>query len=108
MRLTSDEIAGIIKGISANLQGHSAELRLFGSRVDDAGRGGDIDLLLILAPDIKSHFIANKHYVLVDIKTEIGEQRIDLKIATEDEIQSDPFLKAIYPASILINNFCRP
>ena len=103
MRLTSKEIEGIIKGISIHLQDCPAELRLFGSRTDDAKRGGDIDLLLIVAPSIKSDVTENKHYLLADIKTEIGEQKIDLKIATADDIKQDPFLKVIYPNSILIH-----
>ncbi|WCT74210.1 hypothetical protein PQ455_02980 [Sphingomonas naphthae] len=43
MRLTEQEIAAI-KGAAAEAFGPDAVVRLFGSRVDDALRGGDIDL----------------------------------------------------------------
>ena len=43
MRLTPDEIAAI-KDSAREAFGESAIVRLFGSRVDDGERGGDIDL----------------------------------------------------------------
>lgn len=43
MRLTADEVAAI-KAAAVQAFGETAVVRLFGSRVDDAERGGDIDL----------------------------------------------------------------
>lgn len=43
MRLTSDEVDAI-KAAAAKAFGSDTVVRLFGSRVDDARRGGDIDL----------------------------------------------------------------
>lgn len=43
MRLTADEIAGI-KAATREALGENAVVRLFGSRVDDRLRGGDVDL----------------------------------------------------------------
>lgn len=45
MRLTKAQIEQI-KILAAEQFGPEAELHLFGSRVDDAGRGGDVDLLV--------------------------------------------------------------
>ena len=45
VRLTADEVQAI-KAAAAEAFGASAVVRLFGSRVDDTKRGGDIDLLI--------------------------------------------------------------
>ena len=45
MRLTDAEVAAI-KAPAAMAFGETAVVRLFGSRVDDSLRGGDIDLLV--------------------------------------------------------------
>lgn len=45
MRLSADQIATIRRAV-AELVGPGAEIILFGSRVDDQARGGDIDLLI--------------------------------------------------------------
>lgn len=47
MRLSALHIEHL-KRLAAEEAGPQARLRLFGSRLDDAGRGGDVDLLLEL------------------------------------------------------------
>lgn len=47
MRLDSQHIAAI-KRLAVEQFGAGARVRLFGSRVDDAARGGDVDLLVEL------------------------------------------------------------
>ena len=46
MRLTPPQIDAIIQTVS-RLTGGTAEVFLFGSRLDDRARGGDIDLLIL-------------------------------------------------------------
>lgn len=83
-----------------------AELRLFGSRVDDNAKGGDIDLLLIVKDeDTRARILFNKSEILTDIKTLIGEQKIDLIITTEQGIHDSAFLTSIYPDSKLLKVF---
>ncbi len=63
-----------------------AVVYLFGSRVDDAKKGGDIDLLVLseqLSRDDK-RAIKSRLYEL------IGEQKIDLLLAADDV---DPFVR---------------
>lgn len=70
-------------------------VRLFGSRLDDAARGGDIDLLVelptALAPDAlvdrRNRFIARLYRAL-------GEQRIDVIVAAQDEPDERPVVHA--------------
>jgi hypothetical protein len=45
MRLTSDQILSIL-GTALRLSGEDAVVYLFGSRLDDWARGGDVDLLI--------------------------------------------------------------
>lgn len=55
------------------------EIRLFGSRVDDARRGGDIDLYI--DPDNREHLAEARILFLARLKRKIGEQKIDVVIA---------------------------
>ena len=47
MRLT-DEQSQVISQLARELIGERCSVRVFGSRLDDAARGGDVDLLLEL------------------------------------------------------------
>jgi len=76
MRLTSQEIEAI-KRITKNIFGKEASVSLFGSRVDDMKKGGDIDLL-IKCPDKNKYTIENKVRFLAELKQEIGDQKIDV------------------------------
>jgi predicted nucleotidyltransferase len=50
MRLEPEQISGVIAAIHESL-GKNAEVWLFGSRVDDRAKGGDIDLYVEVADD---------------------------------------------------------
>lgn len=52
------------------------EIYLFGSRVDDTKKGGDIDLYLVV--ENKIDMFKNKLKFLAKIKRRIGEQKIDV------------------------------
>ena len=52
MRLTDQEVASI-KAAAREAFGETAVVRLFGSRVDDSLRGGDIDLHIELPEDAR-------------------------------------------------------
>jgi predicted nucleotidyltransferase len=84
MRLKDSEQAAIlsaVKGMDGN-----ASVYLFGSRVDDTKKGGDIDLLILsdcLTRD-------NKRTIKIKLNELLGEQKIDIVLASDD---SDPFVK---------------
>jgi len=84
MRLKDYEQAAIlstVKGLDEN-----ARVYLFGSRVDDAKKGGDIDLLVM-----SGHLTSNdKRAIKIKLYELLGEQKIDLVLAADD---SDPFVK---------------
>ena len=52
------------------------EIYLFGSRIDDNQKGGDIDLYLKLKD--KTNLFRKKLKFLAKIKKELGEQKIDI------------------------------
>ncbi len=106
MRLSKLEVEQIIKALTPFLRGQRAEIRLYGSRTNDDLKGGDIDLLLILDKSKSATMLlAKKHKILAQIKGLIGEQKIDLKIASKQELKKDPFLKLITPTSILLHRW---
>jgi len=52
------------------------EIYLFGSRVDDAKKGGDIDLYLVV--NNQDNLFLRKTKFLSRVKRELGEQKIDV------------------------------
>ncbi len=80
MRLTQYQITSI-KDVAANVFGSTAQVYLFGSRIDDERRGGDIDLYVEGAPENLELQSQSKLHFLVQLKQKIGEQRIDVLLA---------------------------
>ena len=62
--------------------GDNAAVYLFGSRVDDSKKGGDIDLFIRTAN--KDGLFEKKIRFLARLKRQIGEQKIDV-VFNEDE-----------------------
>ncbi|MBI9107247.1 MAG: nucleotidyltransferase domain-containing protein [Spirochaetales bacterium] len=58
------------------------KIYLFGSRVDDDEKGGDIDLFIETA-DL-DHLREKKIDFLVELKSRIGDQKIDLVISKDE------------------------
>ena len=85
MRLTKSEVLAIDAAAKAVLP-RGARVLLFGSRTDDARRGGDIDLLVepptpmdtSLAADLSTRLAARLYRL-------IGERRIDIVVAAASE-----------------------
>ena len=74
MRLNSETVQ-VLQKIFLQVFG-KGELYLFGSRVDDARRGGDIDLYLVA--DNRDRMGEKRIEFLAQVKRQIGDQRIDL------------------------------
>ncbi len=74
MRLTQKQV----KSIKTNFQSifHDGIIYLFGSRVDDSKKGGDIDLYI--STENKENISYKKIQFLAKLKREIGEQKIDI------------------------------
>lgn len=81
MRLTNSQLT-IIKQTVSHIFGVGALVYLFGSRVDDAKKGGDIDLYIV--PEIKDNLLEKKIQFLTALVMNLGDQKIDVIIAKND------------------------
>jgi predicted nucleotidyltransferase len=106
VRVRPEEIRGFVDAITPVLKGARARLFLFGSRVQDRLKGGDIDLLL-LAEDLDAERAvkSEKHRVLAAIHARTGEQKIDLRVSTPAAAKADPFLSTVLPSAILLHEW---
>lgn len=92
MRLSEKEQQVISSATAAFLADEPATLYLYGSRVHDDLKGGDIDIVLVpRSSAVAAHLRRNRHRLLSRLKQELGERRIDLSIAAESELQDEPF-----------------
>ena len=92
MRLTSQEIDTIKSSVLALDAG--AHVYLFGSRVDDAKRGGDIDLL------IESNILTKQDLRKVrrQFFERFGEQKMDLVL--DSGIDNQAFIHMVKPTAV--------
>lgn len=87
MRLTTHE-REVIRRLGLRHFGHPP--RLFGSRLDDGRRGGDIDLLI--SSDLPPGPAARRRLdLLVDLWLELGERKID--IVLDDGASATPIVE---------------
>jgi predicted nucleotidyltransferase len=77
MRLT-DQQRAIIRSTVADTFGAGTEVWLFGSRVDDNKRGGDIDLLIETGQSDLNAITRAEIAFLTKIQMKLGEQKIDV------------------------------
>lgn len=85
MRLTSREIQTILK-VARDIYGSGVEVYLFGSRIDDNKRGGDIDLLIRNFGSRKS--ILERIRMVARLKLILGDRKIDVIGDYEDNAVS--------------------
>lgn len=78
MRLTEHQKNTILNACQRYFE--NAECWLFGSRVDDQKRGGDIDLYIETKETDVNKLVAAKLAFLVLLNRELGEQKIDVVI----------------------------
>jgi uncharacterized protein len=76
MRLTQRQ-QSVITDVAAETFGPDAKVILFGSRVDDTKRGGDIDLLVECPHPIANAGLAAAR-MAARIQLRLGEQKIDI------------------------------
>ncbi len=98
MRLRDKDI-NAIKVVTKLVFGEYATIRLFGSRIDDQMKGGDIDLLIQCNPDIsRVEQYQRKISFLVQLKKIIGDQKIDVLI--DGGQQTNTIFQAVYKKGV--------
>jgi predicted nucleotidyltransferase len=80
MRLTEAQAAAI-RSAAADAFGPDAEVWLFGSRVDEAKRGGDIDLLIRLGGGALDRPFHRRVRFLTRLERVLGERKVDVVVA---------------------------
>jgi predicted nucleotidyltransferase len=80
MRIAADELEAIVSTIAAHDAGSA--IYIFGSRLDESKRGGDIDVL------ITSDLISRKTLLAIEdqLFRKIDEQRIDFVVTRKNEL----------------------
>ncbi len=77
MRLSNNESNVIKKAVIKNF-GSTAKVFLFGSKIDDTAKGGDIDLLIDAEDCSGTNQQMKKLQTMTDIQMKIGDQKIDI------------------------------
>ena len=93
MRLKTDEIAYIKNTISSF--DPQATVYLFGSRVNDQLKGGDIDILIFS----KIISLSIKRQIRIKPYDKLGEQKIDILIARDKQ---KPFIRLALQNSVVL------
>ncbi len=99
MRLTFEEVAAI-KAAAAETFGSSAVVRLFGSRVDDSLRGGDIDLH-VEADAIEDEWLARADFEDMLFR-KIEPRKVDLLITQRGGATPRGFERIAYRDGIIL------
>lgn len=101
MRLTQHQLDVIVESFKKLFSAHD-HLWLFGSRVDDAQFGGDIDLY-IETTETDASLVFNKKFKLsAMIQMKIGEQKIDVVINMLSSQKDKPIYQEARATGILL------
>ena len=98
MRLTPEQVA-IIKQAAVEVFGDGVSVKLFGSRLDDAVRGGDIDLLLE-SPDVIENRMDKMLTLTARLQLRLGDQPIDI-LVVDPSTPRKPYQHALATAVTL-------
>ncbi|WP_457594162.1 nucleotidyltransferase domain-containing protein [Hydrogenimonas sp.] len=83
MRLKEWEAAAIRECLRSTF-GEGAKVSLFGSRIDDTKRGGDIDLYVVVKP-LPEDWRQRRSRFWRCLQERLGEQKIDIVVARDPD-----------------------
>jgi len=82
MRLSITDIQGIRREVTSQL-GRDAEIVLFGSRIDDQARGGDVDLMITLDHVLGSN-AGTAAFLSARLERILNGRKVDVVLVTPD------------------------
>lgn len=99
MRISTEQ-AKSMADAARQIFGADARLRLFGSRLDDTARGGDVDLLLecdrpVLEPALLAARLAGK------VSRQMGGRRVDVVVSAPN-LRQTPLHRIAHSEGILL------
>ena len=100
MRLSQHQLAAI-RTTATEVFGEQADVWLFGSRVDDRKKGGDIDLLIRPSPQSTDKLFEKKIRLLAQLERQLGERKID--VVTEAPNDDRPIVAIAHATGVRIN-----
>jgi predicted nucleotidyltransferase len=92
MRLNAYQVAAIQNAAKHHF-GEDAEIWLFGSRVDDQRRGGDIDLYIETDREDPEDISRRQIKFLAALYMQIGEQKIDVLVKSRTKEEALPIYR---------------
>lgn len=101
MRLTTQQQAAVRTTVSETF-GSDAQVRLFGSRVDDSKRGGDIDLLITTSQSDVQAIMRAEIALLTKLQMKLGEQKIDVLLDYPSRKERPPIFGVAMQTGILL------
>ena len=103
VRLDADTIRELAQLFSEYLgDDPDAVVRLFGSRADLEGKGGDLDLVVVSKRAVR-HAYALKKKLRMAIRERLGDQRVDILVVAGDAQESlSPFAQLALMESVQI------
>ena len=101
MRLSENEKTAI-PFLAREIFGPGTIVWLFGSRVDDSKKGGDIDLCLQASEELSPRILLQKKAkFLTKLEQCIGEQKIDLLVMTKNN-RDLPIVRSAFKEGIVL------
>lgn len=100
MRLSQHQLAAI-QTTATEVFGEQAGVWLFGSRVNDRKKGGDIDLLIRPDPQNADRLFERKVRFLTQLERQLGERKIDVVIEVPNDDR--PIVTIAHATGVRIN-----
>ena len=101
MRLTEQQRT-TIREMAYKIFGLNTEVRLFGSRIDDAKRGGDIDLLIKTDMSETMQVARAEIKFLAQLEILLGEQKIDVLLDYPSRRVYPPIFEVAHKTGLLL------